>query len=78
MKELFEDILMIVMYGLLIFFDYCIVYEIKCIWENFLVEVFIVKNVGYDIYVDNVGEFNGLFKEILSGIKDEEDWMIVD
>ena len=41
-------------------------------------EVFIVKNAGHDIHVDNAGEFNGLLKEILSGIKDEEDWTTVD
>ena len=77
-KELPDDIPMTVMYGSSTFFDHRTAYEIKCIRENSSVEVFIVKNAGHDIHVDNAGEFNGLLKEILSGIKDEEDWTTVD
>lgn len=77
-KDFFDDVLMIVMYGLFLFFDYCIVYEIKYIWKNFKVDVCIVKDVGYDIYVDNVVEFNRILKEIFEGILDKDEWIIFD
>lgn len=69
--EFFNEIFMIVMYGVGIFFDYRIVYEIKYVRQNFMVNVYIVGDVGYDIYVDNVDEFNRILRKIIGDIVDE-------
>ena len=69
---------MTVMYGSSTFFDHRTAYEIKCTRENSKVEVFIVKNAGHDIHVDNAKEFNRILKQTLEGISDEEEWTTVD
>lgn len=77
-SELPDDIPMTIMYGSSTFFDHRTAYEIKCNRENSKVEVFIVKNAGHDIHVDNAKEFNRILKQTLEGISDEEEWTTVD
>lgn len=36
-----------------------------------MVNVYIVGDVGYDIYVDNVDEFNRILRKIIGDIVDE-------
>ena len=77
-KDLPDDIPVTVMYGSSTFFDHRTAYEIKCNRKNSKVEVYIVKDAGHDIHVDNAGEFNRIMKETLGGISDEEEWTTVD
>ncbi|KAJ7352777.1 hypothetical protein OS493_034128 [Desmophyllum pertusum] len=78
-KELPDDVPMTIMYGSSTFFDHRTAYEIKCTRQNSKVDVWIVKDAGHDIHVDNAGEFNRIMKKTLTDIsEEEEEWTTVD
>ncbi|EDO40607.1 predicted protein [Nematostella vectensis] len=70
-----------IMYGSWTFLDHRTAYELKCIRPELSVDVYIVKDAGHDIHVDNAGKFNEIMADILCKCArdvDDEDWMAIE
>lgn len=77
-RYLDSDVPISVMYGSGTFFDHRTAYELKCIRPESSVDIYIVKNAGHDIHVDNAEDFNEIMAEILEKCwkeMEEDEWM---
>ena len=64
-KDLHRDVGMTVMYGSVSFFDHRTAYEIKYTRPDSEVGVYIVREAGHDIHVDNAERFNNIMRRVL-------------
>ena len=71
-KDLNREVGITAMYGSGSFFDHRTAYEIKYTRPDSEVNVYIVKQAGHDIHVDNAIEFNRIMKQILEKISTKE------
>lgn len=67
-KDLRGEVGITVMYGSGSFFDHRTAYEIKYTRPDSEVNIYIVRQAGHDIHVDNATEFNRIMKQVLEQI----------